>query len=116
MRGLSLRDGRIVNNGSGTRAGQVSCTCLQLMLGCLLLARALSAQGASGVVSVDFGGNGTNPSASSETAGVVAKGNWNHARGAQSASPLSLVDETGSATDVKVNWTSDNIPNTPDSG
>src|ERR1700722_15382890 len=55
---------------------------------------------ASAAISIDFAGSNTTAMASSETAGVVPKGNWNNASGATSASPLKLVDDTGAATNV----------------
>jgi len=45
--------------------------------------------------------------AASETAGVVAKANWNSAAGASSASPLALVNENGASTGATVSWHSD---------
>jgi hypothetical protein len=51
--------------------------------------------------------------ASTESAGVIAKTNWNPANGARSAAPLNLVDETGSATSASVTWSADNTWNTP---
>jgi hypothetical protein len=47
--------------------------------------------------------------ASTETAGVVAKSNWNQASGANNSSPLALVDETGAATTATITWTADNV-------
>jgi hypothetical protein len=46
--------------------------------------------------------------ASSETAGVVPKKNWNKAQGRSSTAPLALVDETGAATNATATWRSDN--------
>ena len=66
-----------------------------------------------GSISLDFGDRGTSLMASSEVAGVVAKSNWNHATGASSTSPLSLVDETGAITIATVSWASDNTWSTP---
>src|ERR1700686_4023133 len=68
---------------------------------------------ATGAVSIDFVGSGTTAMGSSESAGVVAKTHWNDAAGAQSTAPLSLLDETGSATGATVTWKSDNTWNTP---
>lgn len=48
-----------------------------------------------------------------ESAGVVAKTNWNPATGATRTTPLALIDETGAATGVTVSWTSDNVWSTP---
>jgi len=46
--------------------------------------------------------------AATEAAGVILKSNWNQATGASSASPLALLDETGSVTTATVSWASDN--------
>src|SRR5215470_12829908 len=67
----------------------------------------LAAQGATAtVLSVQFVGSGT-PMGSAEVAGVVAKNNWNNARGARNSTPLALADETGIATSASITWTSD---------
>ena len=66
----------------------------------------------SGVISIDFVGSGTTMAAA-ESAGVVAKANWNAATGAAHSTPLSLKDETGAATAATVTWTSDNVWSTP---
>ncbi len=58
-------------------------------------------------VSVKFAGNGA-AMASSESAGVVAKTNWNNAAGNASSTPLALNDETGFSNGATVTWTSDN--------
>ena len=58
-------------------------------------------------ISIDFTGGGT-PMAATETAGVVAKTNWNNAAGNVRTTPLSLVDETGASTGATVTWSSDN--------
>src|ERR1700686_1738130 len=83
---------------------------LFLLVGGASSAPALAATGAA--ISADFVGSGT-AMASSESAGVVAKANWNEAAGANSSSPLSLLDETGAATGATVSWTSDNVWSTP---
>jgi hypothetical protein len=68
-----------------------------------------SSSGSSGkVISIDFVGRGV-PMASTEVAGVVAKSNWNSASGASSTSPLTLVDETGSASGATVSWISNSL-------
>jgi hypothetical protein len=77
----------------------------------LLISSPLLAAG-TGVISIKFVGTGT-AMGSAETAGVVAKSQWNNAAGASSASALSLVDETGSATGATVTWNSDDPWNLP---
>lgn len=67
------------------------------------LAVAPAGGGTGKVISVDFVGLGTQM-APTEIAGAIAKGNWNQAIGASSFSPLSLVDETGSATGAAISW------------
>jgi hypothetical protein len=57
-------------------------------------------------VSIDFVGTGTSMGAS-ESAGVVAKTNWNNAPGNASSS-LALVDETGTANGASVSYSADN--------
>jgi hypothetical protein len=52
---------------------------------------------------IDFVGSATAMTAA-ESAGVVAKTNWNSAAGAASAAPLSLVDDSGAATTATVAW------------
>ncbi len=79
----------------------------------LLTVSASALIGAPGAVSVNFMGSATSAMSSSDIAGVVAKSQWNNAVGAKSASALSLVDENGAATGVKLTWTSDNTWNTP---
>ncbi len=63
-------------------------------------------------ISVSFVGSGTAMGAT-ETAGVVAKSNWNNAVGAGRTLPLALVDETGAATSASITWTSDNVWSLP---
>jgi hypothetical protein len=60
------------------------------------------------VISVNFVGTDVEM-ASAEVAGVVAKSNWNQAIGAVGATPLTLVDETGTATTATVTWTADDV-------
>jgi hypothetical protein len=67
---------------------------------------------AAGVVSITFVGSGTAMSAA-ESAGVVAKANWNNATGATRSTPLALVGETGAASGASVTWTSNNVWSTP---
>ena len=54
-------------------------------------------------VSISFVGNGTAMGAT-ESAGVVARTNWNNATGASRSTALALVDETGTATAATVTW------------
>ncbi len=68
--------------------------------------------GSARVVSIDFVGNGT-PMALTETAGVVAKTNWNSAAGSVQASGLSLTDETGALNGALATWSSDTAWSTP---
>lgn len=56
-------------------------------------------------IGINFPGRG-NSMGASETAGLVPKANWNNAAGGSSASPLALLDETGSPTGATVTWTS----------
>ncbi|HVW84288.1 MAG TPA: hypothetical protein VHB50_06390, partial [Bryobacteraceae bacterium] len=63
-------------------------------------------------ISIDFAGTGTAMGAT-ETAGVVAKSNWNVASGASSATPLKLKDDTGALTNTTVSWKADNGWATP---
>jgi phosphopentomutase len=73
---------------------------------------------ATRAVSIKFVGTGTSMGAS-ESAGVVAKTNWNNATGNTSSSALNLVDETGVANGASVTWDSDvswNLPITDSPG
>jgi hypothetical protein len=63
-------------------------------------------------IGIEFVGNGTSMSAT-ESAGVVARPNWNNAAGATRSTPLALKDEAGAATGATVVWTSDNVWSTP---
>ena len=67
-----------------------------------------SGSGSNKAISIDFVGSDV-PMDSSEVAGVISKSNWNNANGASNASPLGLVDETGTATSATVTWTSDDV-------
>jgi len=69
--------------------------------------------GTSGqVISIDFVGQDV-PMAATEVAGVVARSNWNNAIGANSSTPLGLVDGTGSASGATVAWSSNGVWQTP---
>ncbi len=59
-----------------------------------------------GAISIDFAGTSTALMTPSETAGVVAKANWNNATGAASSAALPLVDESGATTTATVAWSS----------
>jgi len=59
-------------------------------------------------ISIDFVGNGVTPMGSAESAGVVAKTNWNNAAGS-SGTGQALHDETGAATSAKLSWTADHL-------
>lgn len=60
------------------------------------------------VISVDFVGTDV-PMANTETAGVVAKTNWNDAEGAYNAGFSDLVDATGTSTGTSIAWSSDDV-------
>ena len=64
-------------------------------------------------ISVNFVGNDGLSMGAAESAGVVAKANWNNATGATRSTPLALKDETGAATATTVTWSSNNLWNTP---
>ncbi len=70
------------------------------------------ASGTPYAISIDFVGTDTAMGAS-ESAGVVAKTNWNNATGAASTAGLSLVNETGAVSGATVTWRSDNVYSTP---
>src|SRR6185312_16651880 len=58
-------------------------------------------------VSINFMGSGA-AMGSSESAGVVAKTNWNNAAGNVSSTALALNDETGASNGATVTWSADN--------
>jgi beta-lactam-binding protein with PASTA domain len=62
----------------------------------------------SGAIGINFVGSAT-PMSVAETAGVIAKPNWNNATGAVRSTALPLVDEQGSSTGATVTWTANNI-------
>jgi hypothetical protein len=68
---------------------------------------AAASTAAARAVSIDFTGSGAAMSAS-ESAGVIAKTNWNNAAGNASGAALSLKDETGVSNGATVTWSSDN--------
>jgi hypothetical protein len=67
----------------------------------------VSSSSAPNAISINFVGRGT-AMAASESAGVVAKTNWNNASGV-SGSGLSLHDETGVVGAASVAWSSNNV-------
>jgi hypothetical protein len=71
-----------------------------------------SGGGSGNAISIDFVGEDV-AMASTEVAGVVPEPNWNNASGVSSASPLALVDDTGSATTATVTWSSNDVWETP---
>jgi hypothetical protein len=66
----------------------------------------------TGVISIDFVGQGT-AMGSTEVAGVVAKSNWNNANGLTNTTGQALVDEFGTATGATVSWNTNNLWNLP---
>ncbi len=63
--------------------------------------------GTAKAISIDFAGRGT-AMASTESAGVIAKTNWNSLAGT-GGSATGLVDETHAATGAAVTWSSNNV-------
>lgn len=97
-----------VKTGTNTPVGSSSLT-ITGVAGSLVHATKVALQVSSGVasaytISIDFVGRGTSMAAS-ETAGVVAKSNWNDAVGS-AGSGLALRDETGVISGATVSWTS----------
>ena len=66
----------------------------------------------SRAISVDFVGSSASMAAG-ETAGVVARPNWNHAVGASRRTPQKLVDETGAPTSATITWSASGVWATP---
>lgn len=64
----------------------------------------------TGVISIKFVGSGS-AMAASETAGVVAKSNWNQAAGGSGS--VALLDETSTATNAKATWSTNNVWSLP---
>jgi hypothetical protein len=58
-------------------------------------------------ISIDFVGNSIAMDGA-ESAGVIAKKNWNKALGFSSTGSLPLIDETGTTTSASVSWSSSN--------
>ena len=69
--------------------------------------------GGQRAISINFVGDDGLSMGAAESAGVVAKANWNNATGATRSTPLALNDDTGAATGTTVTWSSDNLWNTP---
>ena len=67
-----------------------------------------SGGGTANAISINFVGNGVTPMGSSESAGVVAKTNWNNATG-PSGSGQALNDETGASTSATLSWAGDHL-------
>nr|MDQ3348574.1 hypothetical protein [Acidobacteriota bacterium] len=63
------------------------------------------ASGLVRAIGINFVGSSSTSMTASESAGVVAKPQWNNAAGASRSTPLSLLDETGAATGATVAWT-----------
>ena len=66
----------------------------------------------SRAISVNFAGSSASMAAG-ETAGVVARPNWNHAVGASRSTPQKLVDETGAPTSATIMWSASGVWATP---
>jgi hypothetical protein len=64
-------------------------------------------------IGINFVGSSPTAMGSTETAGVVAKRNWNNATGATRTSPLALVDESGAASGATVTWSASSTWRTP---
>jgi hypothetical protein len=63
-------------------------------------------------ISIDFVGSAT-AMAATESAGVVAKSNWNSVTGVSQTIPLALKDEAGVTTGATLTWSADNVGSTP---
>ena len=95
------------------RGPHVTATWFALLaIGFLILLVRVPGAAAPGVISIDFVGSGTSMG-TAESAGVVAKANWNNAAGATRSTPLALVDETGAASGASVTWTASGVWTTP---
>jgi hypothetical protein len=67
---------------------------------------AISASAASGTIGINFVGSHSTPMGAGDTAGVIAKPNWNNATGAVGGTALALMDESGAPTTARVTWSS----------
>jgi hypothetical protein len=59
---------------------------------------------ASGVISINFQGSAPTGMGAAETAGVVAKANWNNAAGGSRSTPLPLMTDAGASSGASVTW------------
>jgi hypothetical protein len=82
---------------------------IALLLACII---AIPRAAAPVAISIDFTGSATAMSAT-ESAGVVAKTNWNSVTGASRTTPLALKDEAGAVTGATITWSADNAWSTP---
>lgn len=64
-------------------------------------------------IGVNFVGSSTMQMGAAESAGVIAKSNWNNAVGATRTTLLDLVDETGVKSGATITWASNNTWSTP---
>src|SRR2546422_837916 len=83
-----------------------------LTVGFLVVLTRVPGAAAPGVIGINFVGSGMSMGAA-ESAGVVAKANWNNAVGATRSTPLALADETAAASGTTVTWASNNVWGTP---
>jgi hypothetical protein len=75
---------------------------------------AVTAAGGGGrAIGVNFIKDSSDSMPAGESAGVIAKPNWNNASGADRTTPLALNDETGAASGASITWSSDNVWETP---
>jgi beta-glucanase (GH16 family) len=87
----------------------LAATLLSVILAVILFRVATAASPTA--ISINFTGGGSSMAAT-ETAGVVAKPNWNNAVGASRSSPLALSDENGTPTTASVTWRADSVGST----
>ena len=73
----------------------------------------LTVQPTGRAIGVNFVNDASDSMAATESAGVVAKPNWNNASGADRTTPLALIDETAAASGATITWSSDNVWETP---
>jgi hypothetical protein len=74
---------------------------------------AISASAESGAIGINFVGSHSMPMGAGETAGVIAKPNWNNAIGPVRGTGLPLMDESGAPTTATVTWSSSGTWLTP---
>ena len=82
----------------------LKCSVL-LTVGFLVVFTRVPRAAAPGVIGINFVGSGMSMSAG-ESAGVVAKANWNNAIGATRSTSLALADDTAAASGASVTWAS----------